>query len=188
MQKSQRDPPPYPFFCNLFQGIAVTLCLFSPNRFICRGSGGFGRGAGWCSPSPRRLWLAKFIVKTNTKWMLPSKTQYFLILFHLKLHFSWEWHHFYELAWLRWPLEPLGSPRSPLEPPNAASSLQRPPRDASARDPLGFLFSKKKMPNHKNLFKATKNSLKWKSDFSWKVAMPSIKINQIANFWRKAHK
>ena len=35
---------------------------------------------------------------------------------------------------------------------------QMPPK--LARDPLGFLFSKKKMPNRKNLLNGTKNSLK----------------------------
>ena len=138
----------------------------------------------------------------KSKLMSPSKTKDFSILFFKpKLDFGREWHHFYELAWLRSPLEPLGSPGlqdpSQMPPRCLPGACQMPSRCFTnpktsqmppklSRDPLGFLFSKKKMPNHKNLLKATKNSLKWKSVFSWKVEITLVKVNEIDNFWWKA--
>ena len=56
------------------------------------------------------------IVIYSTWWHLPSKTHSKIDILRELLHSVREWHHFYELTWLRSPWEPLGSPFWPISP------------------------------------------------------------------------
>ena len=116
----------------------MCVCV-SPNRFICRGSGGLGRGAVFVYQHRGAKWLLKFVVKTTTKLMFPSKTQCFLILFHEKHDYSREWHQFIRLQPLRLPWGRLGSPGLPdasKMPPRCLPDGSQMPPDGSQLAPL----------------------------------------------------
>ena len=70
----------------------VCIVYIPQTDFICRGSGGFGREAGGGMQMPGQQLAAervhRFVVKTNTKSMLASKTQYFLMVFDENVDFS----------------------------------------------------------------------------------------------------
>ena len=70
--------------------------------------------------------------------MSPSKTHSKINILIELLHSIREWHHFYELTWLRSPWEPLGTP-SLSDPP------QMPPRYVSdaSQMPLNTYFNEK---------------------------------------------
>ena len=86
----------------------------SPNSFNCRGSGGVAL-EGAMKPPWIRPWTPslKFLVIYSTWWYLPSKTHRKIDILKELLHSVREWHHFYELTWLRSPWEPLVTPSLP---------------------------------------------------------------------------
>ena len=115
---------------------------FSPNRFICRGSGGFVRGPV-VVPRCRLAWLVTEVAVFNrSNVRSPSKTNRKIQIVLSKMDSVREWHHFYEPSWLRSPWEPLGSPGlpdapqmpsrcSPDAPPDASQMLPRCPSEPS---------------------------------------------------------
>ena len=64
---------------------SCSYCFYiSPNRFICRGSGGFGKRAGYRIRPPRGLLCAQIRCKYQYKIDISSKTQCFLMVFDEK--------------------------------------------------------------------------------------------------------
>ena len=93
----------YGTICQMVGYITISLlgctASISPNRFICRGSYGLGKGALICIRLRWRCRGAFYLVIYSTWWHLPSKTHGQINILIELLHFSWEGHHFSKI----WP-------------------------------------------------------------------------------------
>ena len=85
--------------------------LNSPNRFICRGSGGFGRGPVDLSGCRAVECLARFAIKINDFTTFSQKLNTFQYFFMEILILVERCNTFLSLRPLRPPWEHLGSPR-----------------------------------------------------------------------------
>ena len=66
----------------------MVLPQHSPDRFICRGSGGFGKRAGYRDRPPRGQVTTQICCEYQYKIDISSKTQCFLMVFGEKRDFS----------------------------------------------------------------------------------------------------
>ena len=93
--------------------------LYSPNRFICRGSHGVVLGALIGFSLRPRLPRSIYYGNYHTKWIGPSKTPRKVNILKELLHSVRERHHFDELTWLRSPCPP----QSPGFPPGCFQKI-----------------------------------------------------------------